>query len=122
MQKQNRSFVRPIAGFFRQFAASPAFADKGYRVGLAYHRELPLGITVEAQAEMLFSYYDGPSPLFGTTRRDQTTRVQGSIYRRDWIVFGFDPVLSVILTRNSSNQALYAYRREQLELGFTKEF
>jgi hypothetical protein len=109
-------------GFFRQLVASPAFADKGYRVGLAYHRELAHGITVEAQAEMFLSYYDGPNALFGTTRRDQTMRIEGSVYRRDWIVFGFDPVLSLIVTRNASNQSLFAYRREQLELGFTKEF
>jgi len=95
---------------------------EGYRLGLAYHRELALGITVELQGEMYLSYYDGPNVLFGTTRRDQTTRVQGSVYRRDWILFGFDPVLSLILTRNASNQDLFAYRREQLELGFTKEF
>ncbi len=115
-------FIRPIAGFYRQFAVSPAFADTGYRLGLAYHRELPLGITVELQGELFLSYYDGPNALFGTTRRDQTVRVQSSLYRRDWIVFGFDPVFSLIFTRNASNQALFAYHREQAALGFTKEF
>lgn len=116
------AFIRPIVGFYRILAATPAFADKGYRLGLAYHRELPFGITVELQGEMFLSYYDGPNPFFGTTRRDQTTRVTGSIYRRDFIVFGFDPVLSLVWTRNASNQDLFAYTRQQLELGFTKEF
>jgi outer membrane protein len=116
------AFVRPILGFIRQITQSPVFADTGYRLGLGYHQELTHGITVELQGEMLLSYYDAPSALFGTTRRDQTLQLQASIYRRDWIVFGFDPVFGVIFTRNASNQALYAFRREQFDLGFTKEF
>jgi outer membrane protein len=116
------AFLRPIIGVYRQLAASPAFADTGVRFGLGYHQELGRGITAELQGEVFLSYYDGPNALFGTTRRDQTLRVTASAYRRDWIVFGLNPVLSVVYTRNASNQALFAYRRTQFELGFTKAF
>jgi hypothetical protein len=116
------AYVRPIAGFFRPLVASPAFADTGYRLGLAYHRELALGITVELQGEVFLSYYDGPNVLFGTTRRDQTVQMTASVYRRDWIILGFNPVLTYVFTRNVSNQDLYSYRRNQVQIGFTKDF
>ena len=116
------AFLRPILGLIRQSTLDPAYANTGYRLGLGYHQELPLGLTVEFQSEVFLTYYDGPSALFGTTRRDQTLRLTGSIYRRDLIIFGFNPVFTLVFTRNASNQALFAYRRYQLQIGFTKEF
>jgi outer membrane protein len=116
------AFLRPIFGILHDDTRSSAFSAQGYRLGLGYHQELPHAITVEIQAEAFWTYYDGVDALFGTTRRDETLRLSDSIYRRDWIVFGFNPVFTVIFTRNASNQALFAYRRYQFQLGFTKEF
>jgi hypothetical protein len=116
------ALLRPIFGFIRQSTLDPAYANTGYRLGLGYHQEFAHGITVELQGEVFLSYYDAVNTLFSTTRRDQTLQLQSSIYRRDWILFGFNPVLTVTFTRNASNQALFAYRRYQFGLGFTKEF
>ena len=116
------SYLSPIVGFFRQSAAAPSFSFIGYRAGLGYHQEIAYGMTVEAQPELLMSYYGGPNVMFGTTRRDRTVRVALGVYRRDWVVFGFDPVFRYIFTDNSSNQLLYSFRRNQFEIGFTKEF
>jgi hypothetical protein len=116
------TFVRPIFGIFNQQVASAAFANTGYRLGLMFHHEFAHGISTEFQGEVFLAYFDAPNPTFGTTRRDQTLRLQASIYRRDWIVFGFNPVLTYILTRNDSNQDLFSYRRNQVEIGFTKDF
>lgn len=116
------AYLRPILGWYWQSAVDPAFAATGYRVGLAYHQELFYGITGEIQPELFLSDYDGTSALFGTTRRDRTIRATFSIYKRDWIIFGFDPVFTYIFTDNVSNQSLFAYRRNQFVIGFTKEF
>jgi hypothetical protein len=116
------ALLHPILGFYRQLAQDPAFADTGYRIGLGYHQELPLGLTLELQAELFLTYYDGSNALFGTTRRDRTTRLQFGLSRRDLLVFGFNPVFAYIYTQNDSNQDLFAYRRSQFTVGFTKEF
>jgi outer membrane protein len=116
------SYLRPIVGIFRQSTADPTFSDVGYRTGFGYHQELPYGITIEAQPEVFLSYYDAPDALFGTTRRDRTLRFGFSIYRRDWLILGFDPVFSYIRTDNDSNQALFSFHRNQFQVGFTKEF
>ena len=116
------ALLHPIFGFYRQLARDPAFADAGYRLGLGYHQELPWALTLELQAELFLTYYDGVDTLFGTTRRDRTTRFQIGLARRDWLVFGFNPVFAYIYTQNDSNQDLFAYRRNQFTIGFTKEF
>jgi outer membrane protein len=116
------TFLRPIIGVFQEQVASSAFAATGYRLGMGFHHEFPRGISMEFQGEVYLSYYDAQNALFGTTRRDQTLRLQASIYRRDWIIFGFNPVLTYIFTRNDSNQDLFAYRRNQVQVGFTKDF
>lgn len=116
------ALLHPIVGFYRQLARDPAFGDTGYRLGLGYHQELPLGLTIELQAELFLSYYDGVNGFFGTTRRDRTTRLEFALSRRDWLVFGFNPVFAYTFTRNDLNQDLFAYRRNQFQIGFTKEF
>jgi outer membrane protein len=116
------SFVQPILGYYRQDVTDPAFADQGTRLGLGYHQEITHGITFEVQGELFLSYYDALNPIFGTTRRDRTMRFTGSIYRRDWIVFGFNPVFTYIFTRNDSNQEIFTYNRNQFQIGFTKDF
>lgn len=116
------AILRPILGAARQGAANPAFANTAGRFGLGYHQEFPHAITIELQGQVFLSYYDAPNTIFGTTRRDQTVELQASVYRRDWIIFGFNPVLTYIFTRNASNQPLFAYRRSEVKIGFTKEF
>ena len=116
------SYLRPVIGFFRQSTADPTFSDVGYRMGFGYHQEFPYGVTIEGQPELFLSYYDAPDALFGTTRRDRTLRLVFSIYKRDWLIFGFDPVFSYIRTDNNSNQPLFSFHRNQFQLGFTKEF
>ncbi len=116
------SFLRPIIGYLRQDVSDPTYSNSGYRAGLGFHQEYSRGISADFQGEVFLNFYNSPNPSFGTTRHDQTFRALASVYKRDWIIFAFNPVLTVIHTRNKSNQDLYSYSRTQFQIGFTKQY
>jgi outer membrane protein len=116
------SFVRGTAGIGYQPTASPSFTNWYYRLGFAYQREFAWGITANVAPEVRWWYYLGPDPLVGVRRKDRQYFVNLSVYKRDFTIFGFSPVLSYSYTTNESNDPLFKYNRNQFQLGFTRQF
>lgn len=116
------SYVSLITGIEHEHAVAPDFSNLSYRIGLGYQHELPLGITLYAEPEVLLSYYAAPNPFFGTTRRDRLVQALLTLSKRDWRFWGFIPSVTYTFSDNKSNQPLFAFRRHQLLIGFSKAF
>jgi len=116
------SFVRADLGFGYQKAESDVFSNWYYKVGLAYQREFAYGITANVAPEVQWTNYQETDPLFGVRRQDRQIFVKLSLYKRDFTIFGFAPVVSYSYTTNQSNESLSKFDRNQFELGFTRQF
>jgi len=116
------SFVRGTIGLGYQKAESDVFSNWYYRLGLAYQQEFAWGITVNLAPEVRWWQYQATDPLFLSRRSDRQYFVKLSLYKRNFTIFGFAPVVSYSYATNQSNQALFKYNRNQFELGFTRQF
>ena len=116
------SFVRATLGFGYQKADSDVFSNWYYKVGLAYQREFAYGITANVAPEVQWTNYQETDPLFGVRRQDRQIFVRLSLYKRDFTIFGFAPVVSYSYTTNQSNEFLSKFDRSQFQLGFTRQF
>lgn len=116
------SFVRATLGLGYQKAESDVFSNWYYKVGLAYQREFAYGITANVAPQVQWTSYQETDPLFGVRRQDRQIFVQVSLYKRDFTIFGFAPVVSYSYTTNQSNQSLFKFDRNQFQLGFTRQF
>jgi tetratricopeptide (TPR) repeat protein len=116
------SFVRGTIGGGYQSAQSDIFENWYYRLGLAYQQEFVYGLTANVAPEVRWWRYFGFNPLFGVHRADRQYAVKLSLYKRDFTIFGFAPVVSYTYTRNNSNEELFRFNRNQFELGFTRQF
>ena len=85
-------------------------------------REIGWGLRPQLVLEAGRQVNDAPMALFGKTRRDWRLQASASIYKRDWNVMGFAPLLRLTWTRNVSNIALYDQRRLRAEFGIAKAF
>jgi outer membrane protein len=116
------SFVRATLGFGYQKAESDVFSNWYYKVGLAYQREFAYGITANVAPEVQWTNYQETDPLFLVRRQDRQIFVKLSLYKRDFTIFGFAPVVSYSYTTNQSNESLSKFDRNQFQLGFTRQF
>lgn len=116
------SFVRASVGVGYQKAESDVFSNWYYKVGLAYQQEFAYGITANVAPEVQWTNYQETDPLFGVRRADRQIFVKLSLYKRDFTIFGFAPVLSYSYTTNQSNESLSKFDRNQFQLGFTRQF
>jgi outer membrane protein len=116
------SFVRGTVGVGYQSAESDVFSNWYYRFGLAYQQEFVYGITANLAPEVQWTNYQETNPLFGVRRVDRQIFVKLSLYKRDFTIFGFAPVVSYSYTTNQSNQSLFKFDRNQFQLGFTRQF
>jgi outer membrane protein len=116
------SFVRATLGFGYQKAESDVFTNWYYKVGFAYQREFAYGITANVAPEVQWTNYQETDFLFGNRRQDRQIFVKLSLYKRDFTIFGFAPVVSYSYTTNQSNQSLFKFDRNQFQLGFTRQF
>lgn len=116
------SFVRGSIGVGYQSAESDVFSNWYYKLGLAYQQEFAYGITVNVAPEVQWWNYQATDPLFGVRRADRQYFAKISLYKRDFTIFGFAPVLSYSYTTNQSNESLFKYNRNQFQLGFTRQF
>ena len=116
------SFVRGSVGVGYQSAESDVFSNWYYKFGLAYQQEFAYGITANVAPEVQWTNYQETDPLFGVRRVDRQIFVKLSLYKRDFTIFGFAPVLSYSYTTNQSNESLSKFDRNQFQLGFTRQF
>ena len=116
------SAVSLITGISKEHAAAPDFSNLSYRIGIGYQRELPFGISLYLQPDLVLADYVAPSPLFGTTRRDRLVRLQLTLSKRDLRLWSFVPSLTYNFADNLSNQPLFSFVRNQLIIGLSKTF
>jgi hypothetical protein len=118
----SQSYARLITGAGREKTESPAFSNSSLRLGFAYLRNFGWGITALVQPELQLAFYDTENPIFGRTREDRILRLQFSVLKRDFHIFGFSPTFTYIYTRDDSNIGFYSFTRNQFQIGFTREF
>jgi tetratricopeptide (TPR) repeat protein len=116
------SFVRATVGAGYQKTEASGFTNWYYRLGLAYQREFPWGITANLAPEVRWYYYQGIDPFFDVRRKDRQYFASFSVYKRDFTIFGFSPVFTYSYTTNESNDPLFKYNRNQFQIGVTRQF
>jgi outer membrane protein len=116
------SLVRGSVGVGYQSADSDVFSNWYYKFGLAYQQEFAYGITANLAPEVQWTNYQATDPLFGVRRVDRQIFVKLSLYKRDFTILGFAPVVSYSYTTNQSNESLSKFDRNQFQLGFTRQF
>jgi outer membrane protein len=116
------SFLRLIAGIGWEKSRDAEWSDYYYHLGLGWHREVPLGITLELQPEFYQFRYNEQQLLFGTRRSDEIVHATLSVAKRDWAVEGFIPSISYIYTQDWSNTPIYSYVQHQIQIGMSRQF
>jgi tetratricopeptide (TPR) repeat protein len=106
----------------RQDAQLNVFSNTAVRIALGFYRDLPAGYTVSVQPSYVFVDYDAALPLFTAPRRDRQWAVQLTLLNRRIDVLGFTPRLMYTHTHNGSDISLYAYDRDQVQIGLTRAF
>jgi len=117
------SIIRASASFGTQDAATAAYADHFQQFGLSYTREFRGGITLSLAPSYTRIAYEAPLDASnGVTRLDHQFTGQLSLLDRkiDWS--GFTPRIVYTYTRNDSSIPLYTFRRNRVEMGFTRAF
>ena len=66
--------------------------------------------------------YDGAIPAFGRARDDRQLTLEATLLNRRIEFAGFAPRLLYAHIHNTSTISLYAYDRDRLEIGLTREF
>jgi hypothetical protein len=118
----SRTLFRLIGGVGYQSATTDAFEYWYWHAGFGVQFEFPWGITAYAQPDVRYSIYSGIDPFFGIRRSDRLYTGKLSAYKRDWNLWGFSPVATVLYSRNVTNDPLYRFHRVQFQLGVTKQF
>jgi hypothetical protein len=93
-----------------------------YWLALDYYRDLPWGFSVNLEPAYSQSAYDGPLLPFGAIRSDHAWAMRVDLLNRRFEYGGFAPRLSFIHASQASSIALYAYDRNQIQLGLTRQF
>jgi outer membrane protein len=112
-----------IAGGYTKVNSNEAMVSYGTVFGgFSVYKELPLGITVNTNAQILVSDFDAENIIAGKTRHD--TRYVGSLTltKRDFNILGFAPSVNYTYTLNNSNIELWDYDSHEFDLRFTKDF
>ena len=106
----------------RQNAQLSVFSNTAGQVGLGFYCDLPRGYSISFEPSYAQIDYDAALPAFGVARRDRRWAAELAILNRRIDVFGFTPQLSYTHTHNTSDIALYAYDRDQVQVGLTRAF
>ena len=106
----------------RQDATFGVFSYTAKQIQLGYNRDLFDGWSVSPQTSFATVDYDSPLAAFGVARRDRLWVAQVALLNRRLDFYGFTPRIAYIYTHNSSDITLYAYNRNQIQIGLTRDF
>lgn len=87
-----------------------------------YVHEWQGGIISGIQLQRSSSSYRGVDPFFGIMRRDNEQRIELDLLNRNWQLYGFSPRVLLGSIEHVSNMTLYAFRRNYVRLGVSREF
>ena len=117
------SILRGMVSFGVQQAQNAGYANHSQQFGVSYSREFDGGLTLSLAPSYTRIAYAAPlQSLSSAARRDHQVSGQIALLDRkiDWS--GFTPRLVYTYTRNDSSIALYTFRRNRVEFGFTRAF
>ena len=114
--------VTAFGGFDSAKTQDPSSSYETYFGGLNVFNEFPMGMTIDANAQVRISPFNGVDFLTGLTRFD--TRYSGGITltKRDLNFVGFAPSMSYSYTLNKSNIALFDFDSHSINFNLTKDF
>jgi len=123
----NRAISASATGFAyvslrRSIAHDPGYSNWNTRIGAGVIKEIGWGLRPQLSLEAGRQWNDATFGIFGRTRRDWSLQASASIYKRDWNIAGFAPLVRITYERNFSTIALYDQKRLKTEFGFTKAF
>ncbi|MBP0482737.1 surface lipoprotein assembly modifier [Sagittula salina] len=116
------SFVRFIAGGSFGRKAQDRFSFDEGRIGLGYYREFPKGVSAYAEGIAARRTYHAPYPGIPDPRRDERLQLGLTLTKRDLVVMGFAPQVSLTSKRNRSNAAFHDTTKHALDIRFTRDF
>lgn len=112
-----------VSGGFDKINSNLASQSYGTYFGVfGLYKELPMGISLNANTQARFSTFDELNSSFMVTRQDQRYVGAIAITKRDLNFYGFAPEVTYTYTRNVSNIALYDYDSHAVDLRLTKDF
>ncbi|CAL4869865.1 hypothetical protein MMA231_04157 (plasmid) [Asticcacaulis sp. MM231] len=109
-----------LAGVRRDAAAASEALSAQITAGRLY--PAPFASFVYVEMGLVGRRYDEAAASFGVRREDTETTLDVRLSKRDLLIFGTHPYVAVQASRNRSNISLYAYHRERIEFGITREF
>jgi len=87
-----------------------------------YVREWQGGLISGVRWQKSLSDYRGDDPFFGITRHDDEQRIEVDLLNRNWQVGDLSPRLLIGNVVHASNLTLYAFRRNYIKIGVSREF
>ncbi len=116
------SFVRFIAGATFGRKRHDRFSFDEARLGLGYYREMPMGFSGYAEVIAARRTYHDDFPGISDPRRDERLSFGVTVTKRDLVVAGFAPQVSLRATRTRSNAAFHDTTKTDLDIRLVKEF
>jgi outer membrane protein len=111
------------AGFDKVTNGNVSQSYKGKSIGANIYKELPFGISVNANAQAKFTNYDGINILASLVpREDQRYIGSVTLTKRDFNILGFAPSVNYTYARNKSNIAFYDNDSHSVDFRLTKDF
>ncbi len=110
------------ASYSRNQTRELPYAFSSPSVYVRYVHEWQGGIISGIRLQKMTSDYWGDDPFFGLKRRDSEQRIELDLLNRNWQINEFAPRLLIGLIEHSSNMPLYAFRRNYVRVGVSREF
>jgi hypothetical protein len=107
---------------YNKTADRPDLDYWAYFGGVGAYKEFTWGITTTVDLELGRTLYEGDFPLMDNPRQDWQFDATVSLWKRDWNMWGFAPVIEYSFTRNDSNVAFYEYTDNTIDFRLTKQF
>ncbi|MGR3501521.1 surface lipoprotein assembly modifier [Pseudaestuariivita sp.] len=115
-------FVRYIAGVAVGRKEEERFSFDEARLGLGYFREFPLGVSAYVEGTVAKRRYKGLYPGLDEAREDERLILSLTLTKRDLVVAGFAPQMTLRTQRNKSNAAFNDTSSSSVDLRLTRDF
>ena len=109
----------------REWPAHSGYRTRSRSIGFGVSRDFPQGITIGTNVSSYGVEYDTRrTTADGSRRRDRTTDFSINVTKRDLMIGGFNPRLSVGSTRRNSNNIPdnQDYKRTYSDISFVRQF
>lgn len=112
-----------ISGFFENTQGSrPNLVGQRASLSLSGLYAWDGGLMTSLRLTHLTDTRDGPEPIFGVTREDESTTLELNIYHRSFRIKSFAPTLALGVEKNRSNIPLARYDNRYVSIGLTRDF